>query len=188
MKRYEVVLLLDPALKESDRAKALKEFESIVEGSVEQRDEIGLQTLSYDISGVRGNNKAFLVAYVLTLNNEGLDSVKKALLYNKTILKYKIFALTTKQEVFVFTDIVKTMDDIITSWEDKKFGQKTSFFTDDRNEKYITWKAIPMLKKYMTRFGDVKPRKYTGNSVGVQKKLRQAIIRSRELGLLEFIK
>lgn len=45
-----------------------------------------------------------------------------------------------------------------------------------------------MFKKYITRFGEVKPRKYTGNSVSVQKKLREAILRARELGLLSFTK
>jgi ribosomal protein S18 len=45
-----------------------------------------------------------------------------------------------------------------------------------------------MLKKYMTRFGDVKPRKYTGNRVSVQKALRKVIIRAREMGLLEYVK
>jgi len=45
-----------------------------------------------------------------------------------------------------------------------------------------------MLKKYITRFGDIKPRKYTRNGVSVQKKLRKEIIRARNFGLVEFIK
>jgi ribosomal protein S18 len=45
-----------------------------------------------------------------------------------------------------------------------------------------------MLKKYVTRFGDMKPRKYTHNWVSVQKKLRKEIIRARNFGLIEFIK
>ncbi|OQY38182.1 MAG: hypothetical protein B6229_06600 [Spirochaetaceae bacterium 4572_7] len=40
----------------------------------------------------------------------------------------------------------------------------------------------------MTRFGSIKPRKYTKNPVKTQKKLRQEIIRARGLGLLEFIR
>ena len=65
---------------------------------------------------------------------------------------------------------------------------KKTFFVDKKNHQYINWKAIAALKKYLTRFGDIKPRKYTGVSVGVQKRIRKSIIRARELGLLPYIK
>ncbi|MEI6773430.1 MAG: hypothetical protein WCL18_00965 [bacterium] len=42
-------------------------------------------------------------------------------------------------------------------------------------------KSIAMLKKYITRFGDIKPREYTHTSVGTQKKLKTVILRAREL-------
>jgi ribosomal protein S18 len=80
------------------------------------------------------------------------------------------------------------LEDVINSWEEKKLWQKISFFADLKNSKYINRKSIPMLKKYVTRFGDMKPRKYTHNWVSVQKKLRKEIIRARNFGLIEFIK
>jgi ribosomal protein S18 len=45
-----------------------------------------------------------------------------------------------------------------------------------------------MLKKYITRFGNIKPREYTKNPVGIQKKLKTAIMRARELGFMAFKK
>ncbi len=45
-----------------------------------------------------------------------------------------------------------------------------------------------MLKKYITRFGDIKPREYTNSSVSTQKKLKTAILRARELGFIPFKK
>ncbi|NCC71120.1 30S ribosomal protein S18 [bacterium] len=63
-----------------------------------------------------------------------------------------------------------------------------TFFKSAKNSKYIDWKSIPILKKYITRFGDIKPRKYTSNPVNVQKKLRREIIRARNFGLIGFIK
>ena len=45
-----------------------------------------------------------------------------------------------------------------------------------------------MLKKYITRFGEIKPREYTGNSVSTQKKLKKVILRARELGFLTYKK
>ncbi|MBS8121793.1 30S ribosomal protein S18 [Candidatus Vampirococcus lugosii] len=64
---------------------------------------------------------------------------------------------------------------------------KKSYF-DKNNEYLINWKSVILLKKYMTRFGDIKPRRFTGNSVSQQKKVRKAIIRARELGIIEYIK
>jgi|GEM_PF-1920216 len=45
----------------------------------------------------------------------------------------------------------------------------------------INWKSITLLQHYITRFGNIKPRKYTGNNVSYQKAVRKAIIRAREL-------
>lgn len=56
------------------------------------------------------------------------------------------------------------------------------------SEELINWKSVLLLKKYVSRFGDIKPRKYTGNWLKTQKKMRQAIIRARELGLVPYIK
>lgn len=50
----------------------------------------------------------------------------------------------------------------------------------------ISWKAVPLLQEYMTRFDNIKPRKYSQHSVRIQKKLRKTIIRARELGLMAY--
>lgn len=63
-----------------------------------------------------------------------------------------------------------------------------NFFADKKNEKYLNRKSVMMLKKYITRFGDIKPREYTHNSVSTQKKLKTVILRARELGLLAYKK
>lgn len=89
--------------------------------------------------------------------------------------------MTNTQVFYHFDKLHKELEAIIASWEDTKFGQKLTFFTDDRNTKYISRKSLPMLQKYMTRFGSMKPRKYTNNSVSVQKKLRSVILRAREM-------
>lgn len=45
----------------------------------------------------------------------------------------------------------------------------------------VNRKAIPLLTQFMTRFDDIKPRKYSGHSVAMQKKIRKSIIRAREI-------
>ncbi|MEF2175280.1 MAG: 30S ribosomal protein S18 [Candidatus Absconditabacteria bacterium] len=62
------------------------------------------------------------------------------------------------------------------------------FFSEKENEQLINWKSVELLKRYVSRFGNIKPRIYTGNSVRHQKALRNAIIRARELGLINYIK
>lgn len=59
---------------------------------------------------------------------------------------------------------------------------------DNQTEELISWKTVELLKRYITRFGDIKPRKYTKIEVKHQKTLRKSIIRARELGLLPYIK
>lgn len=66
--------------------------------------------------------------------------------------------------------------------------KKTDLFAKWDNETLINWKSIALLKKYTTRFGNIKPRKYTWTSVKHQKAVRQSIIRARELGLIHYIK
>lgn len=95
--------------------------------------------------------------------------------------------MSAGQKFYHFEALQSEFDKAIEDIKDKRFGQKITFFADERNAKYINWKSIPILKYYLTRFGDIKPRLYTGNSVKIQKKLRQEIIRARTLGLLNFI-
>jgi len=89
--------------------------------------------------------------------------------------------MSNTQVFYHFDTLHKELEAIIASWEDTKFGQKLTFFIDERNHKYISRKSLPMLQKYMTRFGSMKPSKYTNNSVSVQKKLRSIILRAREM-------
>lgn len=68
------------------------------------------------------------------------------------------------------------------------FRSKKNFFTEESRVAMINWKSVDLLKRFTTRFGAIKPRKYTGTNVRHQKMLRQAIIRARELGLIPYIR
>lgn len=63
-----------------------------------------------------------------------------------------------------------------------------NLFKDKENINYINWKCLTLLKRYTTRFWNIKPRKYTKIRVKFQKKIRKAIIRARELWLVPYIK
>ena len=183
MKNYELVLMLKVSITEAERKELLSNIES--KYKVVDTDEIGLKDLCYTVKwGIR---QAYFVSYSLELSAENIADLKKSLLYNPTLIHYEIFAREANQEFFHFEKLQASFEKAIEDIKDKKFWQKVTFFANPENGKYINWKSISILKYYQTRFGDIKPRLYTGNSISTQKALRKEIIRARTLGLLPFI-
>jgi small subunit ribosomal protein S18 len=137
---------------------------------------------------LKGNvNQVYFVSYSMELATQDIADLKKYLLYNPNLLRYEIFARIAGQEFFHFDKLQASFDKAIEEIKDRRYGQKVNFFTKPENAKYLNWKSVAILKYYLTRFGDIKPRAYTGNSVKTQKKLRTEIIRARTLGMLPFI-
>ncbi len=52
----------------------------------------------------------------------------------------------------------------------------------------IDYKNVDLLKKYITKFGKITPRYYTGVCLKNQKKLAKAIKKARIMALLPFVK
>ncbi|MBD3270733.1 30S ribosomal protein S18 [Candidatus Peregrinibacteria bacterium] len=53
---------------------------------------------------------------------------------------------------------------------------------------YIDYKDVELLKKYVSKYGKIVPRYYTGVSLKYQKMLAKAIKRARTMGLLKFVR
>jgi small subunit ribosomal protein S18 len=53
---------------------------------------------------------------------------------------------------------------------------------------YIDYKDTDLLKKYVSKYGKIVPRYYTGVNLKYQKMLTQAIKRSRQMALLKFVR
>ena len=188
MQKYELVLMLKSQIQESERNELLSKIEKDFKDNILLKDEIGIQQTCYDIKGQKGNNSVYYVSYYLNLDNEKLQDLRKSLLYTNALVRYDIFRMGQNQEMFEFDKLQKELEKIMDSRDDKRFGNRVTFLSLPENDKYINWKAVAILNKYLTRFGNIKPRRYTKNSVSTQKKLRQEIIRARNFGLLEFIK
>jgi ribosomal protein S18/ribosomal protein S6 len=188
MKKYELVLLLDHEMKKDDRESFLSELESKLGKNVLEKDEIGLLDLRYELSEKKGKDRAYFVSYHLSLDNDSLAMIKQFLLYNKAVLRSAIYGMGEEEKFFHYQELNKKLDSMIESWGKQRFGQKVRFFSNDKTVEYLTWKALPILKKYVSRFGDIKPRAYTGNSISRQKQVRTCIIRAREMGLLEYVR
>lgn len=52
----------------------------------------------------------------------------------------------------------------------------------------IDYKNVELLKKYITKFGKIVPRYYSGVSLKNQKKLAKEIKRARTMALIPFVK
>lgn len=188
MQKYELVLLLNSQVQEKERTSFLSKIENTFKDNIIQKDDIGLKETAYNINWKSGNNMLYYVSYYMNLDNAQLDELKKNLLYTNIVVRYEIFRMKKDDPMVEFAKVQEELEKIMDSRDDKRFGNKISFLSHAENDKYINWKSIAILKKYLTRFGEIKPRSYTKNSVKTQKKLRQEIIRARGLWLLEFIR
>lgn len=188
MQKYELILLLNYQSQESDRLNLLSDFEKKFKDNVVKKDDMWLQQMHHEMHAKRWNDKAYFVSYYIKSDNSSLKEIKKYFLYANVVVRYNIFKMNQNQEIFEFEKLQKELEKIMDSWDTKRFWNRISFLSHQENIKYINWKSIIILKKYLTRFGSIKPRKYTKNNVKIQKKLRRAIIRARSLWLLEFVR
>lgn len=188
MKNYELVLLLDPSIQDKEQKEFIAELEAKFKKNIVEKDDIGILSLTHDLWGKKGNDRFYFLSYYFQGETDMSDVIKEYLLYNKLVYRYFFFVMWKEEEKLSYAKTQEELQKFIDEWKEKKRWTKMWFFLKTENEKYVSWKSIPMLKVYMTRFWDIKPRRYTWNSVTMQKKLRKAIIRSREMWLLEYIK
>ncbi len=64
--------------------------------------------------------------------------------------------------------------------------RKVCYFTKN-NIKYIDYKDVELLKKYISPNGKITPRRVTGTSAKYQRQLAAAIKRARQMALLPYV-
>ena len=64
--------------------------------------------------------------------------------------------------------------------------KKVCYFTKN-NIKYIDYKDVELLKKYISSNGKITPRRVTGKSAKYQRQLAVAIKRARQMALLPYV-
>lgn len=53
--------------------------------------------------------------------------------------------------------------------------------------KYVDYKSVPFLMKFLNEQGKILPRRISGNSLKYQKKVASAVKRARQLALLPYV-
>lgn len=64
---------------------------------------------------------------------------------------------------------------------------KDCYFTSNKVE-YIDYKDVSLLRKYVSQYGKIVNRYYTGTNLKYQKSLAVAIKRARHMALLQFVR
>ena len=65
-------------------------------------------------------------------------------------------------------------------------GKKVCYFTKD-NVKYIDYKDVELLKRFISPNGKITPRRVTGTKAKYQRELAVAIKRARQMALLPYV-
>ncbi len=65
--------------------------------------------------------------------------------------------------------------------------KKTCYFTEN-NIKYIDFKDVDLLRRFINENGKILPKRVTGTKSGYQKELSVAIKRARHMALIPFAK
>ena len=65
-------------------------------------------------------------------------------------------------------------------------GKKVCYFTKN-NVKYIDYKDVELLKRFISPNGKITPRRVTGTKAKYQRELAVAIKRARQMALLPYV-
>lgn len=84
MRKYEVLLLLHPNLKEEERSKLLQEVEELLGGNIVQKEEWGIKKLAYQIKKL---DEAYYVLYYVETEPQNILSLKEMISLKKTIIR-----------------------------------------------------------------------------------------------------
>ncbi len=187
MKHYELVILIHPQLSKDDQEKIIADVQSHLSsngGKIIDTDEMGMMDLAHHITKAR-IKQAYFVSYHVELPGENIQKLKSAFAIMKGLVRFAFFLMKTNEKLVSFKEINK-------AWEKdeekkpKEAAVKKGFLNGKEALAHVNRKSVNFLRHYMTRFGDIKPRAFMGNRVTHQKKIRTAVIRARELGVLPY--
>ncbi len=73
------------------------------------------------------------------------------------------------------------------AFKKQRIGRKKVCYFTKNNIKYIDYKDVELLKKFIAPNGKIIPRRVTGTSAKYQRELAVAIKRAREMALLPYV-
>lgn len=191
MKKYELVIVCDAKTSDQELVKVITEIEENLWTGIRKKDDMWLIDAAYKLLGKKDNLKIHVISYYLELDPKEIAIVSQKMTYMKGVIRYFFYSMTNDQPFWIYKDLVeklKEKEEEKTESKASEIRKKSDFLAVGDNSSYVTWKSIPLLQKYITRFNNIKPRKFCKHSVRIQKYVRSQIIRAREIGMLPYIR
>ncbi len=173
-RRYELMMVLSPALTEKKRQDAYDQVLKLITdngGKIQAEHDLGKRELSYIIAG---QEEAYYVSvYFSNENPTTLDILDRHFRFSKEIIR----SLVIKREsAYQHMDISTDYD------QDKETSRREKVLKST-----IDYKNVTLLRNYVSRYARIVPRYYTKVSLKQQKSLSQAIKQSRHMALMPFV-
>lgn len=186
-KLYELVVQLHPQISKDEQTAIYGKIDVLLEKGKKQVDDMGLMQLAHPIGKAR-LSQVHMTSYYCELDAQAIAAIKQELSITKNVVRFMLFAMASHDPFIVYADINKQFEKkpLVEGEKKPEALVRKGFFNKEVHNDYVSWKAVKLLAYYTTRFGDIKPRRFMGNSVAQQKKVRQAILRARELGVLAY--
>ncbi|MCF0111176.1 MAG: 30S ribosomal protein S18 [Erysipelotrichaceae bacterium] len=73
------------------------------------------------------------------------------------------------------------------AFKKQRMGRKKVCYFTKNNIKYIDYKDVELLRRYISSNGKITPRRVTGTSAKYQRMLATAIKRARQMALLPYV-
>lgn len=112
MKKYELVLLIDPSLGDSDRQDLVKDVEKMLWKGILQKDEIWLLNLAMPVGGRKGKDRAYFVSFYLESEWSAIQWLKNQLAFVKGLLRYVFFVLDNRPYL-TYADVQKKLEKLL---------------------------------------------------------------------------
>ncbi|MBP6085849.1 30S ribosomal protein S6 [Patescibacteria group bacterium] len=186
-KLYELVVILHPQLSKDEQDAIHAKVDGLLGKGKKQTDEMGLVQLAHPIGKAR-LTQAHIDSHYCELDAATVTAIKNELSITKGVVRHVFFAMAANEKFHSFAEVNKKFEPkpLVEGEKKPEMLVRKGYFNKEEHNEEITWKAVKLLKFYITRFGDMKPRRFMSNSVSQQKKVRQAILRARELGVLAY--
>src|SRR6187401_3286650 len=197
MNNYELMVIFTPVLSDEEFKAAQKKYASLVtsvKGEVIHENAWGLKSLAYPIQ-----KKTTGLYWVLefTAPSDFNEKMKIQLLRDESVLRH----LVTKLDKYAVEYNAKKKSGAPTGKEKMAKANEIKYLTAIKSDKivkkfcrfkkygirYIDYKDVEFLKKFLNEQGKLLPRRLSGNSLKYQRKVSDAVKKARQMALLPYV-
>ena len=173
-KKYEMMLVISPAITEKKRQEAYQAVCDIITehgGSIDSEHDLGKRELAYTIA--KQDEGFYILTYFKNSNAKALEALDRHFRFSQEIIRSMI---VKRDDAYNHIDVSTDYD------QDKETSRREKVLKSP-----IDYKNVSLLRNYVSRYARIVPRYYTKVTLKQQKSLSQAIKRARQVALMPFV-